>query len=139
VSAPALTALQVGDAITPLSRRVTQVQINAYAEASGDPNPIHTNEEFARAVGLPGTIAHGMLSLGILAGAVARWAGGSERLTALGARFSRPLLPGDTLTCSGRVIAVEEASGVVSLAVEAVSDRGDSVLTNGRAQVRLDT
>ena len=76
--------VRVGDVMTPPSRRVTQDQINAYAEASGDHNPIHVDEEFARMVGLPGTIAHGMLDLGILTDAVARWAGGGERVAATG-------------------------------------------------------
>ena len=131
------TAVQVGDAMTTLSRTVTQAQIGAYAEASGDPNPIHTNEEFARMVGLPGTIAHGMLNLGILAEAVARWAGGNDRVASISCRFSKPLLPGDTITCSGTVIAVDEENGIATLDVSAVSDRGDTVLSNGRASVRL--
>lgn len=130
-------AVRVGDAMTPLSRRVTQVQIDAYAEASGDRNPIHLDEEFARMVGLPGTIAHGMLDLGILVDAVARWAGGSERVASVGCRFSRPLLPGDTITCTGTVVEVDEARGIAVLSLEAVSDRGDRVLTNGRAEIRL--
>lgn len=131
------TAVRVGDAMTTLSRTVTQEQINAYAEASGDPNPIHTNEEFARMVGLPGTIAHGMLNMGILAEAVARWAGGNDRVASISCRFSKPLLPGDTITCKGTVIAVDEEKGLATLEVGATSDRGDTVLSNGRAEVRL--
>jgi acyl dehydratase len=127
----------VGDVMTPLSRRVTQDQINEYAEASGDRNPIHLDEDFARMVGLPGTIAHGMLDLGILVDAVARWAGGSDRVASIGCRFSRPLLPGDTITCTGTVVEVDEGRGIAVLSLEAVSDRGDRVLTNGRAEIRL--
>jgi len=139
VSAATLAAVKVGDEITPLSRRVTQEQISAYAEASGDINPIHVNEEFARMVGLPGTIAHGMLDLGILVETLSRWAGGSERVAAVAVRFSKPLLPGQTITCTGRVVSIDTASGLVELAVEAVSDAGERVLTNGRATVRLAT
>lgn len=131
------TAVKVGDAMQTLSRTVTQEQINLYADASGDPNPIHTNEEFARMVGLPGTIAHGMLDMGILAEAVARWAGGNDRVVSISCRFSKPLLPGDTITCTGTVVAVDEASGIATLDVGATSDRGDTVLSNGRAEVRL--
>jgi acyl dehydratase len=130
-------SVKVGDAITPLSRTVTQEQIGAYAEASGDVNPIHVNEEFARMVGLPGTIAHGMLDMAILTEAVARWAGGSDRVASIRCRFSKPLLPGDTITCTGTVVEVDERSGIATLEVGAVSDRGDNVLTNGRATVRL--
>ena len=131
------TAVRVGDEMTTLSRTVTQDQISAYANASGDLNPIHVNEEFARMVGLPGTIAHGMLNMGILTEAVARWAGGNDRVAAISCRFSKPLLPGDTITCTGKVVAVDEASGIATLEVGAVSDRGDTVLSNGRAEVRL--
>jgi acyl dehydratase len=131
------TALRAGDVMTPLSRRVTQEHINAYAEASGDRNPIHLDADFARMVGLPGTIAHGMLDLGILVDAVARWAGGSDRVASIGCRFSKPLLPGDTITCTGTVVSVDGEGGIAVLSLEAVSDRGDRVLTNGRAEIRL--
>jgi acyl dehydratase len=130
--------VRAGDLMTPVSRRVTQAQIDAYADASGDHNPIHVDEAFARAVGLPGTIAHGMLDLGILVDAVARWAGGSDRVVSIGCRFSKPLLPGDTITCTGTVVEVDEERGIAVLSLEAVSDRGDRVLTHGRAEVRLD-
>jgi acyl dehydratase len=129
--------VKVGDEITPLSRTVTQEQIGAYAEASGDLNPIHVNEEFARMVGLPGTIAHGMLNMAILTEAVSRWAGGSDRVASVRCRFSKPLLPGDTITCTGTVVEVDGAAGIATLDLRATSDRGENVLTNGRATVRL--
>jgi acyl dehydratase len=137
VTSLAASSVRVGDALAPLSRQITQEHINAYAEASGDFNPIHVDESFARSVGLPGTIAHGLLEMGILAEAVSRWAGSASSLIALECRFSKPLLAGDTITCTGKVIAVDEADRVASLEVEAVSDRGERVLTNGRARVRL--
>ena len=92
---------------------------------------------FAVSVGLPGTIAHGMLELGILAEAISVWAGGSANLLSLSCRFSKPLRAGDTITCTGTVVSVDEAEGVATLEVGASSDRGDRVLTNGRATVRL--
>jgi len=135
--APTRQSVKVGDQSTPLSRTVTQEQIGAYAEASGDVNPIHVNEEFARMVGLPGTIAHGMLNMAILTEAVSRWAGGSDNVASIRCRFSKPLLPGDTITCTGRVVEVDEAAGTATLEAGATSDRGDTVLSNGRATVRL--
>jgi acyl dehydratase len=126
-----------GDEVTPLTRVVTQEQINAYAQASGDANPIHLDAAFARSAGLPGTIAHGLLEMGILAEAVGRWAGGYARLASLSCRFSKPLFPGDTIICTGRVVSVDAATGTATLALEAVSSRGDRVLSNGRAVVRL--
>jgi acyl dehydratase len=126
---------QVGDEMPALTRTVSQEQIAAYAEASGDRNPIHLDPDFARGVGLPGTIAHGFLEMAILAEAVGRWAGGYERVAELGCRFSKPLLPGETITCTGRVVAVDPASGALTLQLEATSSRGERVLTNGRAVV----
>jgi acyl dehydratase len=136
VSAPAASEVAVGDIVTPFTMTVTQGQVNAYADASGDNNPIHLDPEFARSVGLPGTIAHGMLEMGILAEAIASWAGGNANLLSLSCRFSKPLLPGDTIICTGTVVSVDD-SGVATLEVAASSDRGDRVLTNGRATVRL--
>jgi len=137
MTALAVSSVSVGDAVTPLSRRVSQAQIDAYADASGDRNPIHVDQEFARSVGLPGTIAHGLLELGILAEAISVWAGGSANLRSLSCRFSKPLQAGDTILCTGTVIAVDTSEGVATLEVGASSDRGDRVLTNGRATVRL--
>jgi acyl dehydratase len=132
-----LSSVKAGDALAPLSRTVTQEQINAYADASGDHNPIHIDEEFARSVGLPGTIAHGLLEMGIIAEALSRWAGSTAQLAGLEGRFSKPLLAGDTITVTGTVVAVDDTDGIATVEVEAVSDRGERVLTNARAQVRL--
>ena len=132
-----LTSVAVGDEMTPLARTVLQEQIDAYADASGDHNPIHVDADFARAVGLPGAIAHGLLSMGILAQALARWSGGPANVESLSVRFSKPLVAGGTITCTGRVVAVDESEGLATLEVQAGSDRGEQVLTNGRAVVRL--
>jgi len=137
MTALTVSSVSIGDAVSPLSRQVSQEQINAYADASGDHNPIHVDADFARSVGLPGTIAHGLLELGILAEAISVWAGGSANLRSLSCRFSKPLQPGDTIICTGTVVAVDEDEGVATLEVGASSDRGDRVLTNGRATVRL--
>ena len=137
MTSPALSTIKVGDQLASLRRTVAQTQIDAYAEASGDPNPIHVDAEFALSVGLPGAIAHGLLEMGILAEAVAVWAGGADHLQLLQVRFSKPLAAGDTITCTGTVTAVDEAQGLATLDVEATSDRGERVLTNGRAVVRL--
>lgn len=132
-----LTAAAVGDEMTTLTRTVTQEQVDAYADASGDHNPIHVDPDFARSVGLPGTIAHGLLDMAILTEAVARWAGGYEQVSSVTCRFSKPLLPGQTITCTGRVVAVDDQSATATLELEAISSSGERVLTNGRAIVRL--
>jgi len=106
----------------------TSDQIAAYAEASGDHNPIHLDGDFARSVGLPGIIAHGMLEMGILGGVAAEAAGGGGRLRRLYCRFAGMVEPGDTVT-----FAAEEA-GLGKLALSAVNQRGEPVLTKASAE-----
>lgn len=133
----AIASVALGDRLTALSRTVSQEQINRYAEASGDFNPIHVDPAFAVSVGLPGSIAHGLLEMGILAEAITRWAGGSAALKSLQCRFSKPLLAGDTITFTGTVVDVDDEQGLATLEVQALSSRGDRVLTNARATVRI--
>ena len=111
-------------------RRVTftREQIAAYAEASGDHNPIHLDDEFARSVGLPGVIAHGMLQMGIAATVAADAAGGAGRLRRMSVRFAGMVVPGDTVTFSA------EPVGAGKLDVKAVNQRGEAVLTKASAE-----
>src|SRR5882762_7630628 len=92
---PAFERIQVGQSLPELRKTVTVEQIRAYAEASGDRNPIHLDEVFARSVGLPGVIAHGMLTMGLLATVAAEAAGGPDRLRRLRCRFAGMVVPGD--------------------------------------------
>ncbi len=111
-------------------RKVTfsRDQIAAYAEASGDINPIHLDEDFAKSVGLPGVIAHGLLQMGILAVVAAEAAGGSEKLRRMGCRFAGMVEPGDTVTFT------VEPAGAGRLELRAVNQRGESVLTKAAAE-----
>src|SRR5205807_10568076 len=86
--------MNAGEELPQRSVEITRDQITAYAEASGDRNPIHLDEDFARQVGLPGVIAHGMLQMGLLA----RVAGDPARLRRLSCRFAAVVRPGDTVT-----------------------------------------
>ena len=99
-------------------------QIAAYAEASGDRNPIHLNDDFARSVGLPGLIAHGMLQMGLRA----RVAGDPRRLRRLSCRFAGMVRPGDTITFRG-----EERDGRVELS--AVNQYGEPVVSKAYAEL----
>jgi acyl dehydratase len=105
----------------------TREQIADYAEASGDYNPIHLDEEFAHSVGLPGVIAHGMLQMGLLATVAAEAAGGPDHLRRLAVRFAGMVVPGDTVTFS----AEPASDGKLTLA--AVNQRGETVLTKTSA------
>ena len=106
----------------------TAAQIAAYAEASRDHNPIHLDGDFARSVGLPGIIAHGMLQMGILAAIAAEAAGGAGRLRQLYCRFAGMVEPGDTVTF------VAEEAGPGKLALAAINQRGEPVLTKASAE-----
>lgn len=81
-----------------------------YAEASGDRNPLHTDPAFARAAGLDGVIAHGMLVMGLL-GRLAEGLAGPGALLEFRVRFRAPTLPGETLRCGGRVTGAYERAG----------------------------
>ncbi|MBX6350677.1 MAG: MaoC family dehydratase N-terminal domain-containing protein [Clostridia bacterium] len=118
---------------------MTREMIARYAEASGDRNPIHLDDAFARKVGLPGVIAHGLLTLAFASEWIASWAGGGERLRGISARFSEPVLPGDTVVLRGRVAGAEETGEGLRYDVrfEAVTQRGARVLSRGRATVEV--
>lgn len=107
----------------------TTEQIAAYAEASGDHNPIHLDGDFARSVGLPGVIAHGMLQMGILATVAAEAAGGPDHLKRLSVRFAGMVEPGDTVTFTATQV------GDGRLELSAVNQKGEAVLTKAAAEV----
>jgi acyl dehydratase len=133
-------AIPEGEPVTPLSKHVTQAQIDAYADASGDHNPIHINPEAARAVGLDGTIAHGMLSMAFLGQVATDWLATHGHpggwLTRLRVRFQAMVRPEDTLSCQGVLVAGSEA-GRQSIEVWADNQRGERV-TTGEAEVALE-
>ena len=128
-------SLAVGEDLAPRTVEIDRDMITAYAQASGDLNPIHLDPAFARSVGLPGVIAHGMLQMGLLATYVSDWAGGGERVRRLRCRFSGMVQPGDALTFGGRVTGVE--AGAASLELWATNQRGEKILTKGEAAVLL--
>jgi acyl dehydratase len=125
----------VTDELESWSWRVTREQIQAYAEASGDRNPIHLDEEFARSVGLPGVIAHGMLGMAQLANYVVRHAGDHRRLRRLRCRFAGMVLPGDEITFGGRVTDRED--GIEKLELRAVNQKGETVISKAYAELRV--
>lgn len=92
-----------------------------YAEASGDDNPIHQNEDYARSSGAPTVFAMGMLNAGYLATAVSDWFGGPHHLRRFKVRFTNRVWPGDEVVCTGKIVAIED--GLVKVSVSA-SRRG---------------
>jgi len=113
MSAPLRAAtVAVGQELPPLVKGpVTKDHLKAYAAASGDPNPMHTDEDFARNAGYKGVFAHGMLSMGWL-GQFLVQAGGPGAIRRFRTRFVKLTWPGETITCRGRVTAVRDEGGV---------------------------
>lgn len=89
---------------------IDRAMLKAYADASGDQNPIHQNEEFALSVGLPNVISHGMLTMALVGKFVSDWAGGAAAVKEFSARFIKPVIvPVDQkvdLTVSGEITEV---------------------------------
>lgn len=113
---------------------IDRVQLVRYAGASGDFNPLHTVEDFARSAGLDGVIAHGMLSMGFL-GQYVRWvAGPTVHIARLKARFQAMARPGDVLTVRGKVIRVEGTEA--DLEVWAENQHGE-VVTSGESRIQV--
>ena len=118
-----------------LVRNLTRTQIVQYAGASGDYNPLHTDEIFARDVaGYPTVFAHGMLTMGMTGRMLTNYVG-DGRLTKYGVRFTSQVWPGDTLNSTATVESVED--DLVNLTVETTNQDGVVVLS-GYAQARVD-
>ena len=84
--------ISVGTALPEKIVYLDRAMLKAYADASGDQNPIHQNEEFALSVGLPNVIAHGMLTMALVGKYVTDWSGGSTSVKEFGARFVKPVI-----------------------------------------------
>ena len=130
--------VKVGDELSPLVKGpIKQIQLTRYAGAAGDFNPIHQDDEFAKAAGMGGVFAHGMLSMGFVAQAVTDWAGAGT-VRKIGVRFTALVRLKDTVTCKGRVLAKSSKDDVHTVEVEiwAETQKGDKVVT-GKATVAL--
>jgi acyl dehydratase len=118
---------------------LTRTQIVMYAGASGDYNPLHSDEVYTTQVaGYPSIFAHGMLSMGASGRVLTEWFG-AERLTRYGVRFVNQVWPGDTLTATVTVEAVREEDGerFVDVSVTTTNQDGVPVVT-GTATARVD-
>ena len=134
------STIKVGDTYSEVVvDNLSRTQIVQYAGASGDYNPIHTDEIFATKVaGYPTVFAHGMLTMGLTGKMVTNYVG-DGRLTNYGVRFVRQVWPGDTLTAVAEVAAIRQEGGesLVELTITTTNQNGEPVLT-GSATARLD-
>ena len=137
--APRFADVEVGDELPALDKpAIGRVQLALYAAASGDHNPIHLDDEAARAGGLPGAIAHGMLSMAFLGELVGAWVP-QARLRELGGRFVSVVKPGDVVRCRGTVAAktAQASENRVEIDITAATAGGEPAIV-GKAVVALD-
>ena len=124
------------DTLPPVERRMTQEQLVQYADATGDHNPLHLDEEFARGTPYGRTIAHGMLVLALVSELMTRSFGGAWlRGGRLKTRFRAPVFPGDTVRATGTLKTSDDNSATYEVAV--TNQNGENVIT-GDASVALD-
>ncbi len=134
------TTISVGDTRTEvLVEDLKRTQLVQYAGASGDYNPLHTDDLFTREVaGYPGVFAHGMLTMGMTGRILTDWVG-DGRLTNYGVRFVNQVWPGDTLTATAEVTAVNEVDGEIIAEFSIVTvNQNDVPVVTGTASARVD-
>ncbi|MFQ5996858.1 MAG: MaoC family dehydratase [Dehalococcoidales bacterium] len=131
--------LKEGMSLPEIKKSISQEQINLYAEASKDFNPIHIDENYARQTPLGGTVAHGMLILAyvsqMMTAAFGRnWLSGSK----LNVRFKAPARPGDTVTICGKICQVEKSDGqnLINCDVLCQNQNEESIII-GEAMVKV--
>jgi acyl dehydratase len=140
IDRPRLDALEVGQEAFEAAKVVKREDVKAYADASGDQNPLHQDDDFARSVGFPGIIAHGMFSMAHLTKAIKDWAGSPAALRSIRVQFRAVVYMDETLVAKGRVASVDVATGDVTLDVWTEVERdGQRVLAikNSQAVVNL--
>lgn len=123
--------INVGDEMPELVKGPLQkLQHVMYAGASGDFNPLHTDDDFAKAVGLDGVIAHGMLIMGFVGQAITQWIP-RKYLKKFGVRFAGMTKPGNTITVKGNVVdkLVEGSENIIRCEVLAQDENGDIKIT----------
>lgn len=138
---PSVNDLEVRAELPTLTRVVRREDVLAYGEAGGDHNPLHRDDDVARAAGFPGIVAHGMFTMGHLAAALARWAGGPERIRRLSAQFRAPVFMGDEIVAGGRVKALDVDRAVALVACWVSVERDGAIewaIKRGEAEILLD-
>ena len=136
--APDFDALTVGDVVAERDVHLTRDSLVRYAGASGDFNPIHYRDDVATGVGLPGVIAHGMLTMGLAVQPVVDWAGDPARVSDYQVRFTRPVVvdpeAGADVSVSAKVGELDAETRMARVDLTVTFD-GRTVL--GKAQVRV--
>ena len=128
--------IEVGMTLSEKVFYIDRALLKAYADASGDQNPIHQNEEFALSVGLPNVISHGMLTMALAGKYVTEWAGGSANVREFSARFIKPVIvpAGEKVDLTVVATVTEVDGNTVKLDITATS-AGVKVLGMAKAVV----
>jgi acyl dehydratase len=137
---PKIIELEVGQEVGSQEFLLTRDSLVRYAGASGDFNPIHYRDDFAQAVGLPGVLAHGMLTMGVAVQVVTDWVGDPGRVVDYQVRFTKPVLvdatDGAVVTVTAKIGEIDAESGTVRVDLAAVFNEA-TVLAKAQARVRL--
>lgn len=137
---PDLNTVQVGDQLPELRIPVTRSTVVRYSGASTDFNEIHFSDRHAKALGLPGVVAHGMWTMGAALRIITDWVEDPARVQSYFVRFTKPVVVPDTdegteVVVNAKVTAVEDH--VVKLSLSATC-QGQAVIGAARAEVRVD-
>jgi acyl dehydratase len=133
-------SVDVGFEIPTVDYHLTRDTLVRYAGASGDFNPIHYRDDIATSVGLPGVLAHGMLTMGVAVQSTVNWVGDAGRILDYQTRFTRPVMvdasAGATISVAGKVAQVDSEAGTARVDLT-VTFSGDTVLGKAQVLVRL--
>ena len=140
MTAPTLSSLTVGDVVAEAEFSLSRDSLVRYAGASGDFNPIHYRDDVAASVGLPGVLAHGMLTMGLAVQPVVDWLGDAGRIVDYQVRFTRPVVvdvvEGAVVTVTVKVGRIDEDAARIDLTV---TFGGETVLGKAQVLARLES
>jgi len=131
--------LVVGQELPPSTRTVTREAVKAYADASGDQNPLHQDDAVARAAGFPRVVAHGMFTMGALASWLVDWLGDPAALLRMKVHFRAPVLVDETIECAGRVRSLDPEARTAVLDVWVRVERDGAIewpIRRSEAEIR---
>ena len=135
-----IASLEIGQQIGSSEYLLTRDSLVRYAGASGDFNPIHYRDDFAKSVGLDGVLAHGMLTMGVAAQVAADWVGDAGRIIDYGVRFTKPVwvdaVDGAVLVVTGKIGEIDLENHKVRIDISATF-KETGVLGKAQAWVRL--
>lgn len=134
-----MSEIVIGEVVAERTVHLTRESLVRYAGASGDFNPIHYRDDVAASVGLPGVLAHGMLTMGLAVETVVPWLGDAGRILDYGVRFTRPVVvdaqEGADVTVQAKITAADDDTLTLELTVTAA---GAAVLGKARVRARRD-